>query len=361
MHLSRLKAINLRNLVPLDIEPSHEFTLFYGVNGSGKTSILEAIYLLSRGSSFRTNITNRMIAYDADSFTVFGSILDDSQISTTIGIERNATGKVQLKVNGEPTATLAELANLLPLQIINPDSYQLLNQGPKFRRAFIDWGVFHVEHGFFTSWQRFQRILKQRNSCLQQQMPASQVKAWDTEFVHLANQITFMRDEYLKGLTPIALEVLNSLIDLQGLTLAFHRGWGKDKELVEVLADNFFQDMRLGYTQYGPQRCDLVLRVNGEPAQDVLSRGEQKLLVLALRLAQGLLLKQRASKHCLYLIDDLAAELDPERRKLVLDTLMRLEAQVFITAVEEKALGELQQFGSVKMFHVEQGNVLHVK
>lgn len=360
MNLLRLKAANFRNLVAVNIDPGVHFNLFFGANGSGKTSILEAIYFLGLGRSFRTNLTSRIISYEEECLSVFGQIEGDEGIAINTGIEKSRHGKIRLKVGNEVVASLAELARALPLQLINPDSYSLLNGGPRSRREFLDWGVFHVEHSFFPLWQRYQRALKQRNASLQQGKPSAQVKAWDIEIVAAAEQLAGMRGHYLQQLTPIFFEILTELICLDELTVSYSPGWDKDRNLLAVFEAAFQRDAMLGYTQYGPHRADIVIKINNMPVQDVLSRGEQKLLVLALRLAQGMLLKEITGKRCVYLLDDLAAELDIDRRKHVVQVLAKLQAQVFATAVERDALIDLSHYGETKVFHVEHGELVKI-
>ncbi len=357
MKLLRLKATQFRNLVSVNIEPHAHFNLLFGANGSGKTSILETIYFLGLGRSFRTSQASRIIHYEHDSLSVFGQIEGEGGITLNTGIEKNRQGKVRIKVGNEVVGSLVELARALPLQLINPDSYSLLNGGPGPRREFLDWGVFHVEHHFFPLWQRYQRALKQRNASLQQGRPAAQTKVWDTEMVTAAEELSRMRREYLEKLTPVFFAILAELIELDELVVTYAPGWNKDHSLQEILEAAFHRDAVLGYTQYGPHRADIIIRVNTIPAQDVLSRGEQKLLVLALRLAQGMLLRELTGKKCIYLLDDLAAELDLDRRAHVVQVLARLQAQVFATAVERDALSDLSQHCETKMFHVEQGKV----
>lgn len=357
MNLLRLKSNYFRNLAALNIEPSPGFNLIYGLNGSGKTSILETIYFLSLGRSFRTNLSNRIIQHEADGFNIFGQVQNNQGLTISTGVERNRQGKIRIKVGNEQAPTLVELARALPIQLINPDSYALLTDGPKPRREFTDWGVFHVEPQFFPLWQRFQRALKQRNSSLQQGSPSNQTKAWDNEITITAQELNKLRQEYIKKLSPLFFNIFSELLDIPEISFDYYQGWDESRGLQEVLDSTYHRDATLGYTQHGPQRADLIFKAQGLPVQDVLSRGEQKLFVIALRLAQGLLLQILTDKRCLYLLDDIAAELDSERRQAVVSYLLKLEAQVFVTAVDNKALGELMDNKNTKLFHVEHGRV----
>lgn len=357
MSLSLLKASGFRNLIELDLELGSQFNLIYGINGSGKTSILEAIYFLGLGRSFRSHLNSRIIQHQAPRFSVFGAISLGNNLTTTIGIEKSRSNKTKIKIGADTVSSTAELAKLMPIQLINPDSYLLLTAGPRHRREFLDWGVFHVEQSFFPIWQRFQRALKQRNAALQMGATLQHVRAWDNELLSTAADLTSLRRHYIEQLVPIVTTLLLELIDLPNLTFNYQQGWDQQLELAAVLNNNFSRDSAMGYTQYGPQRADIGIRVNNIPVQDVLSRGEQKLLVCALRLGQSKLLWQLSGKRCIYMLDDLAAELDYRRRVLIIKALNELQAQVLITAVDSAVGDSLQDYSTTKMFHVEQGLV----
>ncbi len=358
MQLVRLKANCFRNLAELDLEFSPCFNFIYGPNGSGKSSLLEAIYFLSLGRSFRSNLASRAIQYEADSFNLFSVIL--GQMPTTLGLEKIRQGKTKIKI-GNNINSVSELAKLLPLQLINPNSYQLLSGGPKARRQFIDWGVFHVEPHFFLVWRRFQQALKQRNAALQQQIPDNQIKIWDLGLVEAANELTVMRERYIQELTPLINELISKLLTLQNLNINFYKGWEKKLSLNSILSSSIGRDYKLAYTQFGPHRADLEIKLNGNPVHEVLSRGEQKLLTCALQLAQGILLKKITSKSCIYLFDDLFAELDPKKQKMLMHLLQNLKAQVFITAIDETVLKGLEVLGLGKIYHVQQGKIMEKK
>ena len=155
---------------------------------------------------------------------------------------------------------------------------------------------------------------------------------------------------------PVFEQTLADLVELDGLTLSYYRGWDKDRELSEVLATSLLRDQQIGHTQAGPQRADLRLRSGAHNAADILSRGQQKLVVCALRIAQGHLVNHAKRGQCIYLVDDLPSELDEQHRQALCRLLEGLDCQVFITCVDHEFLRDGWHMDTpVAMFHVEHG------
>ncbi len=359
--LNQLQLTNFRNIETLCLEPSPEMTLLYGENGSGKTSILEAIYYLSVGRSFRTRHNNRIVREGADSFIIFGE-LHSEDVRTTIGIEKSLHGAGQMRVNYTPVKTIAELARLMPAQFINPDSYQLLTDGPKHRRFFMDWGLFHVKHSFMDIWQKHKRVLSQRNAAIKSLRPENEIILWDEEYISLSETIHKKRGDYIHAFQPLFLEILREFTHVPDIQVIYKRGWSQGKDLVQCLEESLAKDRERGYTFYGPQRGDIQITVEGKPVQDILSRGQQKALVYAMHLAQGMLLYQQSQKACLYLLDDLPSELDTRSCRVLFGLLDVLPSQIFITGVHRDQLNQVcPQDSGHEMFHVKHGEVKFVE
>lgn len=359
MSLSRVTVTAVRNLHPVTLSPSPRINILYGDNGSGKTSLLEAIHLLGLARSFRSTRLSPVIQHEQLSCTVFGQIDLAEGEQCNLGVSRDRQGEFQIRIDGQNARSAAQLAENLPLQLINPDSFRLLEGAPKVRRQFLDWGVFHVEPRFLPAWQRLQKALRQRNSWLRHGTldPASQA-AWDRELCLASDEIDSYRRVYIQTLKPVFEDVLSHLVELSGLTLSYYRGWDKDRSLKEVLDSSLLRDQQIGHTQAGPQRADLRLRLGAHSAADILSRGQQKLVVCALRIAQGHLVNQAKRGQCIYLVDDLPSELDEQHRKALCRLLEDLQCQVFITCVDKELLRDGWQTDTpVAMFHVEHGRI----
>jgi DNA replication and repair protein RecF len=364
MTLKRLLIQNLRNLEGVDMAPSLQVNLIYGENGSGKTSILEAINLLALGRSFRSHKHKPLINHQQQSFTVFGRVYTDDGSEVPIGISRHLDGDASFKANGVLVPSAADLAAYLPVQVINADTFLLLEGSPKVRRQFIDWLVFHVEPNFFPAWKAIQRCLKHRNSLLRRdRIDPFELATWDQELVGLTDKIHEFRTHCMAQFRETFAELLKEFINIDGIALGYYRGWDKDKAYSDVLTSGFERDKRQGYTQSGSHRADLKITVNGLDAAEVLSRGQQKLLVCALKIAQGYVFTRITGRKSIYLVDDLPAELDEKHRALLVHWLDTMGTQVFITGVEREMLASSWRDKTEitpKMFHVEQGRVTEV-
>ncbi|MDG6475592.1 DNA replication/repair protein RecF [Glaesserella parasuis] len=341
MSLSRLIINNFRNLTAVDLELNHGFNFFIGANGSGKTSLLEAIFYLGHGKSFKSHISNRIIKYNQEEFTLFGKIQEEKH-ECSVGLQKNRQGETILRINGESNKKIADLAYLLPMQVITPEGLTLLNGGPIYRRAFLDWGLFHQNTDFYHNWNSLKRLLKQRNAALVQTRHYNELKPWDVELSKFAQIVSQSRAVYAQSiLTYIEKNCQFFLPELE-ITATFYQGWEKERDYADLLAQGFERDRSVGYTMVGPQKADFRFRANGLPVEDVLSRGQLKLLMCALRLAQGEYFIAQKNRQCIFLIDDFASELDPQKCELLADRLYQSGSQVFVTAITQEQLKPIQ-------------------
>lgn len=359
--IRRLEIAGVRNLTSVSLPLLSTINILYGDNGAGKTSVLEAIHLLSSAKSFRGHKLKPLINSDMDSCICFGEIDLPGQGFQPVGVERFKASSVPavIKVAGQTVRSASALAENLPLQVICSDTFKLLEGSPAVRRQFMDWGVFHVEHQFHSIWKNAQRCLKQRNSLLRHgRLDDSELAVWTQELAGFGEQLDVFRKSYFDRLVPIFEETLSRLLDIDGLSLKYYRGWDSDRSLCDVLAANLNRDKEVTHTQAGPHRADLKFRYRSANAADILSRGQQKLVVCALRVAQGYLLSQEKGRSCVYLIDDLPSELDRGHRKALCMLLEELGCQVFVTCVDHRDLAECWSVDMpVSMFHVEHGNI----
>jgi DNA replication and repair protein RecF len=335
--LRRVQVTDFRCLHTAALELDARFTLVSGPNASGKTSLLEAIYILGRGRSFRTRHTDHLIRRGADRFVVFGEV-QSGERRVGLGIEGSQAG-LRARVSGEKAGTLAELALQLPVQIIDPEVHRLIEEGPSRRRRFLDWGVFHVEHDFVGHWQRYHQVLRQRNAALKTRQ-ASLVTIWNADLVRFGQLVTDARQRYVAALMAHAAPIGASLLGMD-LALSYRSGWLKDDTFAAALDESLGKDLDAGTTQVGPHRAELAIRLGGQPVKDRISRGQQKLLAAALLVAQINLFPDDAEIRPTLLLDDPAAELDDERLATLIHEVSAQSVQLIVTTLH----GEFLAFG----------------
>lgn len=357
MYLSRLEVEGLRVLSSVSIQPTPRLNLICGPNGAGKTTLIEAIHLLGRGRSFRTREVVRLVGRGQGMFRVSGEVVGEGGRRVRLGVAKGREGTV-IKVAGEQVKASSALAQELGLALITPESHRLVTGGPGERRRLLDWGMFHVEPGYLDAIKRYGRALRQRNAWLRGGGGRLEVAAWDGELEGWGQRIARWRDGYVKGLQPFLAGTVGRLGGVE-VIVTHRRGWREGVGLGDALRSALDRDRRFGATSVGPHRADLEFRVEGVRAEEVLSRGEAKLLVAAVVLGQVLHLREEIGRQAVLLLDDLASELDEENRLRLMAVLRETESQVFVTAVNEDTLGPAAR-EHCSMFHVEQGRVIQV-
>lgn len=398
MQLTNLKINHLRNLTQVNIAPSR-CNIIYGKNGSGKTSLLESIFLLSRGKSFRTHQPKRYIQHQQPHSTVFANF----ENTNTLAIQKHGDASTLLKLNGNTIKTQSEITRTMPTLLIDPSSMDMLEQGSASRRQLLDWLAFHVKPEFYPQWLAYQKLLKQRNSLLKQihqltPIYQQQLAAWDVSLAKHAKQIHHYRQMVFDAWLPHFLRSTEQLLPkyAQQLQVSYQAGFDTSTALHETLQQRLQQDVQQGYTRVGCHRADIHVHwkkqehndVTGsaaktlvkEQAVNVFSRGEKKLLITALRLSQ-LPLLHNSQTHLsnspivshetlttdemtsipIVLLDDITAELDNNAIKVLLKTLSGLSCQVFVTSLTKDVLSLVEEhWQTYKVFHVEHGEVIEV-
>ena len=352
MSLAELRIENLRCIESAALEFSPDLNLIAGENGAGKTSVLEAIFLLGRGRSFRTRSSERLIRHQQPKLTVFGRT-DDSP-SKRAGIEVGADGGTRARIDGTNASSLLELTGVLPVQAIDPEIHKLVDQGPERRRRWLDWLVFHVEPSFGLHWARYNRALKQRNAALR--AGGRDVSAWDVELVQNGVAITEARQRALTRLVPCLNQTFERFGGLD-VAVGFTTGWLAGTSFEDALRTHAERDQARGTTTAGPHRADVTLRRNHRVARETLSRGQQKLTAVAMIVSQLRLLQDELNLRAVLLLDDPAAELDAKNLQRLFDELAALRCQMIATSLtEETALFQAPK----ATFHVEQGRVMRL-
>ena len=354
--ITRLNITSIRNIQAATIVPCPRINLFWGKNGSGKTSILESIHLLATGRSFRSGRPQTLISENSSEAIVYVELADGGRI----GLSRRRRQPIRLKFQDQKQKNWENVARAMPVLVLDSNSFRLLEGGPKVRRRFLDWGVFHVEPSFLDHWRTVNKCVANRNSLLRQSpLDKSQLEAWDTELIQAAVAVDKARTDYFTRLLPVFHSVYSTLGGeaIEKLTLRYESGWDSALDFASVLASGLEADRRYGATQNGPHRADIKVQIEKVPAVEFLSRGQQKILVSALKIAQARLLADATGRQCVYLVDDLPSELDKGNRVAVLKMLTQLGGQLFVTGIDLDAIKIDVDPIEKAVFHVERGTI----
>ena len=356
--LEHISIERIRNLSHISAELPAGASALFGANGSGKTSFLEAIHLLGTGRSFRTHQSKPVIQHEQDDCLVVCRLQRQGR-SHVMGIEKRRDGSARARIDGENLASLSELARALPIVLLDTDSLGLVTGPPEGRRKLLDGTLFHVEQGFLPLWRRYAQAMRQRNGGLRRGILNSD-SAWRQELAETGERLTQQRAQIAEALSAQLAVVAPQLsAELADVSVIFRRGWDRQMGLAEALERNAKSDANQGFTQVGPHRGDLRFMVGGVMAADVLSRGQLKLLLVALKLVQGRLIEEGGHGRPVYLVDDLPAELDRVHCTNVCAQL-GVERQVILTAVDRQSLEAAWGDGPLELFHVEQGQVTRI-
>ncbi|MDX2345989.1 MAG: DNA replication/repair protein RecF [Legionella sp.] len=325
--LTRLDVHQVRNITTARLDLNQRFNVFFGPNGSGKTSLLEAIYLLGSGHSFRSRETLALVSYDAPSLTVFGEM----QRGDSISIQKAKTGTV-VRLNQQACQRSSDLARYLPCQVFYQDIFEIMDAGPAVRRSLLDWGLFHVEPDYHTIWKDYRRVLKHRNALLRERASQNQFAPWDEQLVNLSYILDEFRCDYFKAWSDQFDSILPTLTTFS-CGIAYDKGWDKKNTgmgLDEILAQQFDLDLQRQYTHSGAHQADILFKTTGQKAKQTLSRGQQKIVLIALKLAQAKLLPG----PCVYLFDDVTTELDLAHANRFFEALEQMDGQFFFTSID---------------------------
>lgn len=354
MTISRINIHHFRNIEQAELSFSPHFNFIVGDNGSGKTSLLEAIYMLGHGRSFRHIQSNRVIQYDKPELVLFSQIKTDHQGYMSIGLAKSRSNDNRIKIEGDEGFRLTDLAKRVPMQLITPEGFDLLIGGPKYRRAFIDWGCFHHYPEFVSLWNNVKRLFKQRNALLKQSRSYNELVPWDKEIVPISVKISQIRQDYTQQIFPEIIQTTCNFLPEYQLSCDYYQGWEHDNDYADILFQQYHRDKLLNYTAFGPHKADMKLKVEHIPVEDRFSRGQLKLLMCALRLSQGEYYTKQTGQACIYLIDDFASELDKNKRNLLAKRLKSSYSQVFITAVNQTQITPMIDEND-KIFHIKSG------
>ena len=350
MILRSLSLSGFRNLAVQNINFHPKCNIFYGSNASGKTSLLEAIYYLSHLRSFRQRESAKIISDDQD-FLRLVSKCYTSLSEHLVGIEVNKQEHI-VRVDATPLKQRSTLAKMLPCLYLDPETGKLLTDSPKFRRQFMDWGLFHTESDYHSLWQNYDRALKQRNIILRQKQNLKMLNSYDELLIQYGDQITQKREAFVSAIFKNASPLLSQLINQPfEWSMEYKKGYSGDN-FGDELKSHREKDLIMGHTRVGPHRGDFTVKANHKNVGEYLSRGQIKLASIALILAQIQLFQSyNEAQNVILLMDDMSAELDKHHREILLEEFLKLNVQLFITCLEENEFPELSECAILDMPH----------
>ena len=358
MKISRLTAESFRRFEQVMFEPHPHLTVLHGANASGKTSLLEAIYFASRANSFRARRVEELIREQGNTSRVCLSICSDDQQPPTNWVTAIQYGEVSIRRQTEST-TRRELAQAIPVVLVDRQVHRVFEEGPVYRRRYIDWGLFYVEQNFFNLWRRHERVLRQRNQSLKQRVPRGEVEAWNPEFIATAEALHKLRQQHVLALEKKVQLWIAELLEAEHFMFSFSAGWNEQLGLQAVLSEGYEGDRKMGFTHAGPQRAELRVRFKNREARTHVSRGQQKMLAVAMTLAQAELVAETLGQAPILLLDDLEAELSLSWQRRLVAALIKYPGQSLVTSLEwQDALLPLgSNPNNYAVFHVEHGHV----
>ncbi len=354
MWLQRLEVRDLRSIAAAELLLAPGWNLLIGGNGAGKTTVLEAAYLLAHGHSFRSGAREALVRQGCGSWSVYGEVASAGRV-TRAGLMREG-GNLLVRLDGA-AATAAELVRRVAVLCFGPGSQDFISGPAELRRRFMDWGVFHVEHAFLDDWRRYQRAWRQRNAVLRTGAAGGELDAWDHELVAAAAPLSAARERWFERWLPWVAHYLAAIVPALGApAIALYPGHDASRPLADRVAERRARDLARGYGSVGPHRADWRLSFRESLRREHLSRGQEKLCALACLLAQARLFAEVKGEWPVLCLDDVASELDRAHRGRLFELLAGIELQVLASFVEAPAeLGRMP--GETALFHVEQGQV----
>lgn len=357
MHLNKLQITGFRNIERAELALNPRFNYIYGENGAGKSALLEAVYCLSRGRSFRSSNAAAFIQQGAEEIVVRGELVDRGLHG--VGLMKNKQGETKIRIDGESSKRVSELARLIPTQLLLPDVAGLVFDSPTLRRSYLDWGLFHVEPSYLALNKDYRRVVQQRNAWLKSTPDgiAEELDPWRKQLQALGADLCAMHLRYVSEVRPHFSAALQELAPELAISLDYYWGGLESAELAaKKLSESFARDVKFGLTHRGPHRSDLLLKALTRPASETLSRGQAKSTASALILGQTLLQIEKTGRACIILIDDFGAELDREHWVRFIGVLEGLECQVITTSTQAPdAQNGWMQDEDCNVFHVKHG------
>jgi len=356
MPINRVYLENFRLFKKKDLILSEDKNFIQGLNGSGKTTILESIEILLNGKSFRTTKNKDCINHKSNSFEISlkGSYMN--QEATLKGINKvNSRLSFSRKLNNKA----AKKGSFFFLQTVLAKNLRMIEGEPDLRRDHLNNLMFHVKPASYKTYLAYNKILKQRNRCLKQKLGKEEISVWTEQLAKIGVNLSTDQYEFFNRFRDVLIEGLNPSKKnsrfkfLEEADVKFIKGWERSKSLLNSLQDSIKKDLAVGYTSQGPHRMDCEYYIKGKKASTVLSRGQLKILILLIFLVNHELINSFFESDTVLLIDDLGSELDLENLELVLSEISNTPNQIILTGIKgenlEKIVSNFSKFKRINL------------
>ena len=355
MFIKKLRLHEFRNIKNKEFIFDNKINIFYGQNGAGKTSILEAIYFLSSGKSFRKGNFKNLINFNANSLTVYLECNNSDENNTqphVFAISKEKSGKWKGQKNNNPIKKQSDITHALPVIAIDPEVYRLVDFGPLYRRNFLDWLVFHVKHDYLILWKKTHKCVKQLNVLYKSKASKEEIYPWEKTFIQYSEQLNEIREGFFNEIKPKIIQLsLYMQEEITDLNIEYKKGWSEDINLAGQLNKDRIKNLRYGQLQHGPQKMDIKISVGKHQASQTLSRGQKKILSMTFYMAYIDLILNSTNKTPVLCLDDFDAEIDKEKLFKAAQFFKDKKTQIFITSVQKKKISKV--FPDAQMFHVK--------
>ncbi len=346
MRLEQIEIENFRNLNSVSLHFDPGTCAVIGKNAQGKTNLLEAIYVLALGKSFRVSKFREMISYDKERSIVCAQILGEGLPFELKIVLDGKEGKAIYK-NGVKIQKLSDFLGLFRVVLFCPEHLSLIKDGPSKRRSFLDGAICQIRPYFASMLNEFNKIEAQRAALLKQaakkDLPQELFAVWNERLAAISVKIACIRADYIRLLKEKAPRQFQAIsrgkesLSLSYVSDVYKEGLTREEmeeNYLRVLKDSFLSDKKYGYTTKGVHRDDMEILVNGKNAKSFASQGQQRSVVLSFKLSEGEISKEMTGKDPIYLLDDVLSELDEERREYITKGL--IGKQVILSGTDEE-------------------------
>ena len=339
MYIKKIYLKNFRNYKEINIPFQEKINIILGKNGQGKTNLLEGIYILSMGKSFRTNIDTEMISFNEDHFRVKGEFDKDG---ADLKVEMIMKKKEKLfSINGVEKKKNADLLENVYTVVFSPEDLKIIKEEPEKRRKFLDRQLFQLKPLYYKELAKYKKVLKNKNSTLKEEfIDEGLLDVWDEYLSDTGAKIMMERRDILLKINEISYDINKNITDgKEKLRVEYEpqvelkpNYEEQKKEILKAQKDNRTRDMERGTTTAGPHRDDIIISIDGIDSRKFGSQGQQRTAALSLKLAELKIIKEETGEDAILLLDDVLSELDIDRQNFLINSFK--ENQIFISAAE---------------------------